>query len=76
MAADIKLGDVVKVDVPHKLFHFDSISSQRVVTDGYDVTKDGQRFLIVSPVEEFNSPITVVLNWWVELEKRIGRSLH
>jgi dipeptidyl aminopeptidase/acylaminoacyl peptidase len=73
MAADIKLGDPVLVGKPHKLFHFDSRSSQEVVTNGYDVTRDGQQFLIVSPLEELNSPITVVLNWWVEVEKRSGR---
>jgi len=73
MAADIKLGDPVSVGIPHKLFRFDSWDGYQVARNGYDVAKDGQRFLIVSPVEEVNSPITVVLNWWVELEKRQGR---
>ncbi len=73
MAVDIKLGNAVSVGIPHKLFRFDSRDGYEVARNGYDVARDGKRFLIVSPVEEFNSPITVVLNWWVELEKRLGR---
>jgi len=73
MAVDIKLGNAVSVGTPHKLFRFDSRDGYEVARNGYDVTSDGQRFLIVSPVKEFNSPITVVLNWWAELERRLGR---
>jgi Tol biopolymer transport system component len=73
MAVDIKLGGTISVGIPHKLFRFDSRDGYEVGRNGYDVTRDGQRFLIVSPVKEFNSPITVVLNWWVELEKRRGQ---
>ena len=36
----------------------------------YDVTRDGQRFLINMPLEEdAPSPITVVLNWTTSLKK-------
>ncbi len=37
----------------------------------YDVSADGKRFLL--PARQTGSddrPITVVLNWWVELESR------
>jgi len=38
---------------------------------GYDVTADGQRFLFSqSTQEETPPPITVVLNWTAEIEKR------
>jgi Tol biopolymer transport system component len=73
MAVDIKLGNAVSTGTPHKLFRFDGMDGYEVNRNGYDVAKNGQRFLIVSPVGELNSPITVVLNWWVELEKRLGR---
>ena len=73
MAVDIKLGDSVSVGTPHKLFRFDSRDGYQVTSNGYDVASNGQMFLIVSRVADFNSPITVVLNWWVELEKRRGR---
>jgi hypothetical protein len=29
----------------------------------YDVSPDGQRFLMNTIIEEANSPITVILNW-------------
>ena len=36
----------------------------------YDVTRDGQRFLLNVPIEETApSPITVVLNWTAGLKK-------
>lgn len=36
----------------------------------YTVTGDGQRFLVISPLESaLSSPITVVLNWTAELKK-------
>jgi len=36
----------------------------------YDVTRDGQRFLLNVPVEDAPTPpITVVLNWTSELKK-------
>jgi len=73
MAVNIKLGDTVSVGIPHKLFHLDN-NWQDAIGRGYDVAKDGQRFLMVTKSEEANSPITVVVNWWVDLEKRLGRS--
>jgi hypothetical protein len=65
MAADITLGDKVSVGIPHLLFRFDFDFDWE---DGYDVFKDGQRFLILSPSEEVDSPITVIQNWWVRLK--------
>jgi serine/threonine protein kinase len=73
MAADMKLGAAVSAGAPHKLFSFNSGDGYDVGRNGYDVASDGQRFLIVSRAKEVSSPITVVLNWWVELEKRPGR---
>ena len=36
----------------------------------YDVTADGQRFLLNLPWEESGSPITVILNWTAALNKK------
>jgi eukaryotic-like serine/threonine-protein kinase len=69
MAVDIKPGDALSAGTPHKLFRFDSRDGSRVTLTGYDVARDGKRFLVVSD-EEVNAPITVVWNWWVDLEKR------
>jgi len=67
MAADVTLGSAVSLGVPHELFRTpltNALGSQ------YDVTADGQRFLIATPPESTgDTPITVVLNWWAGLKK-------
>jgi ABC-type sulfate transport system substrate-binding protein len=35
----------------------------------YDVSKDGQRFLIATPAQAGGAAITVVLNWSAALKK-------
>ena len=37
---------------------------------GYDVTRDGNRFLRNSGLPQNSSPITLVTNWTAELEKK------
>jgi hypothetical protein len=64
-AASFKLG------VPKSLFQtrleFDSVQRQ------YDVSADGQRFLLAQPLEEGASvPITVIFNWPTLLKKGAG----
>ena len=44
----------------------------------YDVTLDGQRFLLLEPVEQETAPVThlnVVLNWFEEVKQKIGPRL-
>jgi len=75
MAVDFTPGTVFKIGVPHKLFEANFIPStpQR----SYDVTPDGQHFIMTRP-EEFPdasvSKLNVVLNWAEELKKRAPRS--
>ncbi|HEY3028155.1 MAG TPA: protein kinase [Pyrinomonadaceae bacterium] len=41
-----------------------------IASSTYDVTRDGQRFLVITAVEESSpSPLTVVLNWTAGLKK-------
>ena len=46
----------------------------------YDVSPDGQRFLMIKPVEAFEAGLTsgqqivVVLNWFQELERLVPTS--
>jgi serine/threonine protein kinase/Tol biopolymer transport system component len=65
MAAGMELGKPVAAG-PTRLFPFGGggLTASR---NGYDVARDGQRFLIATPGPR-NAPITVVLNWWVMLE--------
>ena len=64
------LGSTLKLDTPQRLFASGYINVGH--TGGnwhtYDVSPDGQRFLIPRPVATLNgqaspTPITVVLNW-------------
>jgi Tol biopolymer transport system component/predicted Ser/Thr protein kinase len=64
MAANVTLSPTVSVGVPVQMFR---------VAGGitaYDIEPDGRRFLIVTPSATLpDNPITVVLNWWVELKR-------
>jgi hypothetical protein len=42
---------------------------EKVGTRNYDVSRDGQRFLVAVPVESSPEPITVVLNWMADLKR-------
>ena len=56
-AAVTASGTSFSAEVPQLLFEANVVA-------GYDVTADGQRFLVNQPVgEEVQSPLTVVLNW-------------
>lgn len=70
MAADIdsKTGQGLIAGVPHLLFQA-PVSARQAWQ--YDVTRDGQRFLMALPYySQEESPITVVLNWWAGLQKQ------
>jgi hypothetical protein len=69
MAVDIDgSADTPVVGFPHSLFRvpFRQTPTQRNV---FDVSRDGQRFLVNAYVEgAVSAPITWVLNWAAELE--------
>ena len=70
MAVPVKTGPVFEMTgAPHPLFRTRPAGVER-----YDVTADGQRFLVAVPADEsWGGPATVVLNWPEEL-KRGGRT--
>jgi Tol biopolymer transport system component len=48
------------------------LGSNRTV--GYDVTPDGSRFLMVTPIERLGAqPVVVRLNWFQELKAKVPR---
>ncbi len=67
MAVEVKAGSTFEAGLPKFLFE------TRLKSGGnrqYDVSSDGQRFLINLAVgEESSAPITLVLNWTAELKK-------
>jgi Tol biopolymer transport system component len=70
-AVPVKLGTTFEAGQPVTLFQAhlrQPISAQDVFS--YDVTADGQKFLVNTKVDSPNSaPLSVILNWSSELEK-------
>jgi Tol biopolymer transport system component len=71
MAVPVNLGKTVDAGPPKALFQ--AHPRQQVLSTGvftYDVSRDGQRFLINTQVERPElSPLSVILNWQAELRK-------
>ena len=65
MTAEILPGETFRAGVPRMLFRTPGVN--RVIASTvfhYDVSRDGQRFLIDAAVEgPTQSPVTIVLNW-------------
>jgi hypothetical protein len=43
--------------------------AERATNDIYDVSPDGERFLVNTAVERDTAPITVILNWTAMLRR-------
>jgi len=71
MAVAVKTGASFEASSPVSLFQThrrQPVSSQDVFS--YDVSGDGQRFLILTKVDEANAaPLAITLNWASDLEK-------
>jgi dipeptidyl aminopeptidase/acylaminoacyl peptidase len=65
MSVRITLGPVLHFEPARQLF----VVADRVVNDIYDVSPDGQRFLVNTATERDLPPITVILNWQEELKR-------
>jgi serine/threonine protein kinase/Tol biopolymer transport system component len=66
MAVDLAVSPVLKVGIPKPLFQAPGLSPTTSASSGrgWDVTADGQRFLINTPAATaVSEPVTVVLNW-------------
>ena len=70
MAADVKLeGSTFESGNPKALFQTPVVSYPNP-RNVYDVSGDGRRFLIITPLQENTStPITVVTNWTADLKR-------
>ena len=67
MVVDVQPGKTLSAGVPRKLFAMTPSLNNRA----FEVSPDGQRFLVRQRVDDIpDRPITVVLNWWVDLLKR------
>ena len=68
MAVDVTAGASLEASAPKALFQTQVVRYD--APNRYDVSADGQRFLINTPVGEVSqTPITVVLNWTAGLKR-------
>jgi Tol biopolymer transport system component len=73
MAVDIATQPGFTAGKPRTLFE-GRYELARVPINNYDVSPDGQRFLVLKPVEQAQSAptqINVVLNWFEELKQKV-----
>lgn len=67
MAVDVTTGNAFSAETPRELFR----TTGRALEAIWDVDRDGSRFLLPARRSD-DSPITVVLNWWVDLDARLN----
>jgi Tol biopolymer transport system component len=66
MSVDISTGATFSAGIPRQLF---KVASGPNLVNGYSVRSDGQQFLMPGRDSHAETwPITVVMNWWAELE--------
>jgi len=71
MAVEITTQPTISPGRPRMLFERPYLQSPFPLTNpGYDVSSDGQRFLMVKQGEQAPTQINVVLNWFEELKRR------
>ena len=67
MSVDVNAGAAFSTGVPRELFK--TAGGPDLAFGGYVVSRDGQQFLMPGRDSQTDTwPITVVLNWWSELE--------
>ena len=75
MAVPVESVDVFRMDLPQQLFKVNIIPSMRHYIRMYDVTPDGQRFVVAEEVEQEGAreapetTIIVVQNWYAEFKE-------
>ena len=64
MAVDVAARPTFAAGVPRPLFEINVMDLWQDARNHYDVSRDGARFLVASPVENTKRlPLTVVVNW-------------
>jgi hypothetical protein len=72
MTVDYSAQPTFSAGKPKMLFEGSYVSTPRTFPD-YDVSPDGQRFLMLKATEQAQVPpeINVVLNWFEELKQKV-----
>ena len=63
MAVSVSAGRGFERSSPRPLFRIRSTDARGRPIDGFDVSRDGLRFLVNQPSSDITKSITVVLNW-------------
>jgi hypothetical protein len=77
MEVDFEPGTPPRLGTPRQLFKIDlnDLFFDTVVTRGYDVSPDGQRFFVVqrrsAPPNARATQVNLVLNWFDELKAKV-----
>ncbi|MCZ6878270.1 MAG: protein kinase [Acidobacteria bacterium] len=73
MAVSIQTEPTFKAETPRLLFEDSYRESFLSATSNYDVTADGQRFVMVQPSQERqeSESLNIVLNWFEELKRLV-----
>jgi eukaryotic-like serine/threonine-protein kinase len=72
MTVEVTTQPSFSMGKPRKMFQGPYVPT-RATTPFYDVSPDGQRFLMLKPTEQAQAPtqINVVLNWFEELKEKV-----
>jgi hypothetical protein len=67
---DVTPGPPFKVGVPKALFQIRALGANDLIGSAWDVSPDGQRFLVNTASEQQSvAPLTVLTNWQAKLKK-------
>lgn len=73
MVVDVESGPVFRAGAPRVLFEGRYRVSSGGLNQNYDVSPDGQRFVMIRAAGESGPPqIRLVLNWFEELNAKVG----
>jgi hypothetical protein len=70
LAVDVSARPSFSAGKPRVLFEGRYVRAQGSLPD-YDVSPDGQRFLMLKSVEQPATQINIVLNWFEELKEKV-----
>jgi len=71
MVVPVQMEPAFKAEKPELLFEGSYLFSLTNLSTNYDVTPDGQRFVMVQGAEVEQTQINVVLNWFEELKRLV-----
>ncbi|HUG82285.1 MAG TPA: hypothetical protein VML01_11525 [Bryobacterales bacterium] len=70
MAVSVASAPSLKLGAPEPLFSSEGLSSTAGLRMRYDVSRDGQRFVLAEPADQGSRTLRVVQNWFTEFRDR------